>query len=215
MSQVATVKIDTSEWAKAIQDFKAHSSRSIPQILNRSAGIVALKAFRMTTRADKTKMQDQLYSGKRGKRTRSNGTVARFKRPSDMAYGIMRKKLGLKGNRNEELGRLTRKFVGGRMSSRGFFAIGWLPAAIELLGKDFKGDVKMRGKLPVGRAKRAMADDYYSEAIIDHLVDRAARFGNAPAALQKAIAEETAGLRKEIVNRAIKDGLRKTGGTVA
>jgi hypothetical protein len=204
MPSKVSVRIDTSNWSDAVKTFHEFSSRPVPDILNRSAGFVALKAFRLTDRADKKRMKDELYDTRPGKRKRKGKTIE-VRRYSSMAYFIVRKKTRFKG---EALRKATAAMVGSRMRSVGFIAIGWLPAAIELLGKMYKGDVKLRGRMPVGHGTKATPGDL-CVATLEHLIPRAAKYGNAVWALKQGIKEETASLQEQIKKRAINLALRR------
>lgn len=194
--------IDIKEWQAAVRDFAQQSSRELPDIINRSAGSISLKALMGTKRVDRDDIRDALVTAgkvdfRKGKRGQWKATVS--KEFTGLAYALAQKrKLGEQGKALEQR---VRKLVNARIRSVGFLASGWLPC-IDKFRKWMKGygrpDLRKRGKRPLGEGVVA-TESLKPVATVENFVG--AKNSQAVSAFGKAMAAESAQLRTETARR--------------
>jgi hypothetical protein len=154
---VLTVTFDTKEFTKTFRAKVAQSSRSLTDNVNGAALSIMRHALLKTRRADKAAIEalGVIYQthGKRGKLLKKRrGIYAPTIRFIGIFLGNL-KKLGLSGRsfpNRAALEAAAKKALAKRMSSIGFLASGWLPAA-RVLARALKerfdtGGIRQRGK---------------------------------------------------------------------
>jgi hypothetical protein len=115
----ATVKVDTSSYDKAIQEYARVSRKDFREIVNQKAFWIALNAIQLTYRADKTRIKE--YFNKPSERI-PGLTVA------ETMVVLRRQKEGKPKASPAELKKEARKITNIAMSRTSFLRSGWIPA---------------------------------------------------------------------------------------
>lgn len=141
---ISTVQIDTREFDRALKQYLAVTSKTLPEAINHKAGNVAAKAYTETAKADRQKIAADLGAyygqvmGKRGKLLKGNRILA----PTDKdklarARALFVAQLRRLGKLDSTAG-ITEKlplWIKRKVGSAGFLAAGWVPAIRTLLGR--------------------------------------------------------------------------------
>lgn len=133
-----TVDIDTRQFEAAILECIEHTSRTIPDVINKACVDIIINAANETPKASKKAIVSDLI--KEYPSTYIKGSVA-VTRPAQLIYLIInaaRRKAGQKALSNSEMSAATDKFIKRRIQSIGYIAYaGWNPANKALGGKGF------------------------------------------------------------------------------
>lgn len=207
-------KLNTSEFTKALNEYKNISRRSRPEIVNTKAFFIARRAVVETQKADKGKIQKA------------------FTRKTARIIGMMiNKRRGLRGEKGlygDKMADMVATVKAARLRAISFVKSGWIPA-IKTLEKYVKyrrgiarseegsgiGRVKQVGK-PKGKATAASATSLIVTATMTNSALRANKTttGNgeelAIAGLQKAIDFETNSMR-QYIEMKMKEDAHKAG----
>jgi len=153
-----SMKLDTSEFQRALLKYIPTTKRDLPEIVNKRAINVAFKAIRFTPKAKPGKVRRQLK-----KKAKNNAPVAAL---------LLNKIQGFYGNKGfygAKMREEVEEFIAGKVRSIGYMKSGWLAAAKKL--------ARMAGQ----RAGRSRAAKVYGDG--DHGDAKAARGGWTPTAL--------------------------------
>jgi hypothetical protein len=139
---MVTVKVNTTAFDKAMQEYMKYSSRSLVEAVNQHAYYAARNATQTTHAADATKIKQDLEAMSK---SYPNVPLAAI------LINIDLKKKGKKGLYGEKMRQAVEKFIRVRVAHRNFLRSGWIPA-IKLLANI----VPKRGgnKIPVGTDKK-------------------------------------------------------------
>jgi hypothetical protein len=221
-----TFKIDSSEYEKAVKEFGQVSSRALPEILNRSAKSVAIKAYQWTKSASRRKMQAEFHTRRLSAKGKVNEVKVDAKgrkyvglkvvKTTDVSKLKAKKKVGkLKfkmgwvyskkilggvakktGLSGSELYKATASYVGKAISSAGYIKHGWTSAIVGFGGKPPSS--KFMQTHPYGNYRKAYPDEK-PMAMIENSANGAEPVTGP--ALQIAFDQETMLLRDEIRRR--------------
>lgn len=153
-----SMKLDTSEFQRALLRYIPTTKRDLPEIVNKRAINVAFKAIRFTPKAKPGRVRRQLK--KAGK---NNAPVAALLLNKIQGY------YGNAGYYGAKMREEVDEFIAGKVRSIGYMKSGWLAAAKKL------------ARLAGQRAGRSRAAKVYGEG--EHGQAKAAKTGWTPTAL--------------------------------
>lgn len=136
------IKIDTSKFDKALQEYMKYSSRSFVDAVNTHAYFIARNACSTTHAAEASKIKSDLEAMSK---SYPNAPLAAILINRDL------KKKGKKGLYGEKMKNAIEKFIRIRQSHRNFLRAGWLPA-VKLLAS-FVPNKKGGSKIPANTDK--------------------------------------------------------------
>jgi hypothetical protein len=218
-----TVKVDHTQFDRALTQYLKVSKKGLREILNRKAAIIASSASRNTKRADREKIQSDLGRFVTVQETTKKGTTrnrralqlnTRKGHSAPLAELIINKRrarVGEKGLEGAELSAAVRKMIAGRLRSVSFLASGWLPAVRDLLPFiEQKSGLKVdRSARWYGRPKGAGFPAKLSIAPFAVIENRIAKAGAGQryieAGLQKAVNDETRSMGEYIEKQLAKE----------
>jgi len=151
------LQVDTRDFDRALKQYIATTSKTLPEAINHKAGQVAFRAYNLTPKADRNKIAAELGAtyeaviGKRGKALkRKKLAVATDGRARSLLVAQMKRR-GLLGSA-KDVSAMVSRFVSKRLSSVSFFRAGWIPA-IRAMAKGAMFE-RRKGR-PTGRAMKA------------------------------------------------------------
>jgi hypothetical protein len=217
------VSVDTRSFDSAFRRYMLVSKKSMAEICNRKAAMIASGAIRNTRRASRGAIESEL--GKwvsvpevtkkgtiRNKRTLQLNTRKGHSAPlAEVIVNKQRARAGEQGLAGDELAAAVRKMIARRFSSIGFLASSWLPCIRDLIpvlqergGLHIDNTAKWFGK-PKGRAVPARPG-FNPLASIESFIDKSERTNRfLTEGLQKAIDDETRSMEQYIERKLQQD----------
>ena len=153
----ATLQIDTREFDRALKQYVAVTSKTLPEAINHKAGQVAFRAYNLTPKSDRNKIAAELGAtyetviGKRGKALKKKKIVVDTNGRARALLVAQLKRRGELGS-VKNVSAMVSRFVSKRLSSVRFFRAGWIPAIRALAKGSF---FERRKGRPTGRAMKA------------------------------------------------------------
>ena len=142
MQSNITMKVDTKQFDRVLDEYMRYTSRSITEAVNSHAYYAARNATQTTYAAEASKIKEDLQA-------------ASSRYPSVPLAAILvnrdRKKKGKRGLRGEAMRTAVEKFIKVRQSHRNFLRSGWIPAIKQLASLVPK---KRGARIPPGTEKK-------------------------------------------------------------
>ena len=160
----ATVKVDFRNFNAAFKRYMKATSRTLTEVVNKKAGLIAVQALNNTKRADRSSIENTLGSIVTTTRQTRKGRTVKSKKLSlvksnssnaPLAALIVNKRRaakGLPGLEGAQMAQAIRKLLGGKFRSIGFLASGWIQAikriqaAAGSLGLGYNRSVRQYGE---------------------------------------------------------------------
>jgi hypothetical protein len=139
------MKVDTRKFNAALRLALEHTSRELPDVINKAAVDVIIKAASMTKKADPSEIERSLTNGvitiTGRKRKDGAASIKNVFDPKPMVYLIInakRRAKGLPGLNNRDMSKAAQAFIRRRKAAVGFVAFaGWQKALIAMGGRGF------------------------------------------------------------------------------
>tara|TARA_R100001463_G_scaffold36092_4_gene78170 strand:- start:6939 stop:7544 length:606 start_codon:yes stop_codon:yes gene_type:complete len=196
-----SMKLDTSEFQRALLKYIPTTKRDLPEIVNKRAINVAFKAIRFTPKAKPGKIRRALKL-----RARLNAPLAA------LIVNKLQGKYGNKGYYGAEMKSEVEEFIKGKVRGIGYLKSGWLASAQQLarlagmrVGRSRA--TKLYGDGDHGKAIKANPG-WTPTATIINLAEGIAKVGQMP--LQRALNAEAKEILKH-VERKMKKSARRHG----